>query len=367
MISTALSAAAPGIGAGATFGLSAAIPALLALAKGNTKLKTGRYAGLDIPTAWAKAKQEFPNATPEEYQALFGIGGAAPAQSNNANPVIPSIPNGVIMADQPMSEIPPGGVLPNSTMPPTLRPPAAPGTSPLDVLGKIFGLDPSKGDLGSQLIKLGVPLTSAILNGVSASRAAGVQATAADRSAQLAADAAKNSLDFEKQVYGDQQTQTAPYREAGTAALDRIQSLLGIGANPNGADATATLQKQPGYQLNLTEGLKAINNASRGVVSGHTLKAADRFANDYAGNYLDKTLGQLNTVAGLGQTGVGQNNAAGTGALNTNTAINTNTAQQVGQSGEQAAAARASGYGNGVFSQVLNQLQKQQILKGLGL
>ncbi len=146
--------------------------------------------------------------------------------------------------------------------------------------------------------------------------------------------------------------------------------MLGIGAAPaDGSerpDPTAELASTPRYKLNFSEGIKALNAANRGIVSGSTIKAAERFGQNLADNTFNENFGNLSTVAGYGQQGVSQNLNAGTNALNTVTGINTRTAESVGNSGETAAAARASGYGSGVGSQVLNELQKQQLLKQLG-
>ncbi len=249
---------------------------------------------------------------------------------------------------------------------------AAASTGVAAVLGKIFGVNTSQGDQGiiNDLIKIGVPVSAAVLSGVEASKAANVQADAANKSAQLIADSAKNSLDFEKQVYGDQQTQTAPYRAAGTAALDKIQALLGIGAVPaDGSerpDPTAELAATPRYKLDFGEGIKAMNAANRGIVSGATIKAAERFGQGLADKTFDSNFGNLSTVAGFGQQGTAQNLNAGTNAVNTTTGINTNSATGIGNAQQDAAAARASGYGSGVGSQVLNEIQKQQLLKQLG-
>lgn len=253
---------------------------------------------------------------------------------------------------------------PPNNPPGVIPPPPAPTSNPaVDILGKIFGI-PAGSDQQStidKLVKMGIPLAGAIVNGHAATSAANTQAAAADTAAKLQSDSAANSLDFSKQVYGDQQNQTAPYRAAGVNALSRVQDLLGLNSdNPNaGADSTKALQSMPGYQLNLSEGMKALRSASRGVVSGNTLKAADKFASDYAGNYLDKTLGQLDTVAGLGQNGVAQNNAAGNNAVATNTNVSQNLANNNGELAQQAAQLRTSSYGSGVFSKVLKQLQEQ--------
>ena len=158
------------------------------------------------------------------------------------------------------------------------------------------------------------------------------------------------------------QQNAAPYMAAGNAANSDLEAALpGLTAPINMNENM--LQQTPGYQFNLTQGLKSVQNsaAARGLgVSGAALKGAASYAtgladstyqNQYNNAQTNRTtaynmlsgqqsLGE-NAAVGVGNTGVGvgaavgQNtigagNAAAGAALNTGSAIGAgaNTAAQ---------------------------------------
>lgn len=93
----------------------------------------------------------------------------------------------------------------------------------------------------------------------------------------------------------------------------------------------AALEQTPGYQFNLTQGLKAVQNsaAARGLgVSGAALKGASTYATGLAdstyqnqfNNYVTNQTNQYNRLMGLANQG--ENAAAQTGAYGTQTAAN---------------------------------------------
>lgn len=110
-------------------------------------------------------------------------------------------------------------------------------------------------------------------------------------------------------------------------------------------------QADPGYQFRQAEGEKAINRAAAargGFNSGATLKALDRYNQDYAaGEYNNaynrftqqqgNVYNRLSNVAGLGQSSTNQLNNTSTGLL-TGTG-NANAASQIASTN-----ARTSGY-----------------------
>src|SRR5437879_9600912 len=61
-----------------------------------------------------------------------------------------------------------------------------------------------------------------------AGKAADTQAAAAQQAAQLQYQSGQNALDFQKQVYGTQQQQMAPWLGAGTAGLANLSYLMGL-------------------------------------------------------------------------------------------------------------------------------------------
>lgn len=113
---------------------------------------------------------------------------------------------------------------------------------------------------------VGGSLASAGIGAVAASKAAGAQKAAANKAASID----QQSLDFQKQVYADQQKREAPWIAAGTKALSDLQDLKFTA--PTGVDES----NDPGYKFRLDEGQKALENsaAARGnLLSGNTAKA----------------------------------------------------------------------------------------------
>jgi len=78
---------------------------------------------------------------------------------------------------------------------------------------------------------------SAAIAAHGAGKAADTQAAAAQQAAQLQYQSGQNALDFQKQVYGTQQQQMAPWLGAGQAGLANLSYLMGL--NPGGGGGTA--------------------------------------------------------------------------------------------------------------------------------
>lgn len=220
---------------------------------------------------------------------------------------------------------------------------------------------------------IGAGAIGAAATAYSANTAAGVQRDAANQ----AADINRQQLQFTKDVNTQNQTNLAPFRQAGTTAIDKIN------ANPafdtidkfTPPSNQAELEATPGYQFTRTQGLKAVQNsaAARGLgVSGAALKGAATFATGladqtYQSNY-DRALGTF--TANLGSksaafnrlsTLVNAGEAAAAGAAtsgNQSAAIGTTGANNVGSNiisgsnataaGINAAGGAASGFANNV-------------------
>lgn len=121
-------------------------------------------------------------------------------------------------------------------------------------------------------------------------------------------DAANQANATQKYVFDTQRQDAQPWVQAGTSALSQLQ-------DPNlGSD----FQTDPGYQFRLNQGVNQINSsaAARGLGnSGATLKALDRYNQDYASNeynnVYNRTYGRLSQLAGYGQAAsAGQASAA---------------------------------------------------------
>ena len=225
------------------------------------------------------------------------------------------------------------------------------------------------------LIGGGVAAAGSIIGGMAgadaAENAANTQAAAADRAAEL-----------QYKQFQEQQKSQAPFREAGLSAQNRLLSLLGLSpTKPTALKKDATeeekkayddqlalyntitkspvfnkytkdfgmgdFQQDPGYGFRMSEGLKALDRtaASRGgLLSGATLKGAQRFGQDLASQeytnafnrYQVNRSNQINPL----QTFMG----SGQSATNVSGSAGQNYANQAGEAYMGAGNARASGY-----------------------
>jgi hypothetical protein len=182
---------------------------------------------------------------------------------------------------------------------------------------------------------------SSIIGGASANKAAKTQASAADRAAQLQQEQFDKNIELQ-----------APWREAGVNALGKLQSGDVMG------------QMDPGYQFRLSEGMKALDRtaASRGgLLSGATLKGAQRYGQGLASQEYGNAYNRLASMAGIGQTA--------TGAM---TGLGSQFASNQGENYMGSANARASGYMGGAnaisggLGQYMNYSQNQNMMNMLG-
>ena len=186
----------------------------------------------------------------------------------------------------------------------------------------------------------GLGLVGSVVGASGAESAANTQATAADHATDVA-----NATQL--QMYNQTRDDQAPYRQAGYGALSSIGQQLQSGTGF--AQALPTSQpftqndftSDPGYQFSLQQGTQgAQRSAAAGgsLMSGGTLKALDQYSTGLAsqtyGDAYNRYLAtnnqifsqalsgrqlqynQLASLAGLGQTSLGQTGAAGTSAAN---------------------------------------------------
>ncbi|CAB4126924.1 hypothetical protein UFOVP254_25 [uncultured Caudovirales phage] len=221
----------------------------------------------------------------------------------------------------------------------------------------------------------GAAIGGSILSSNAASSAADTQAAAADRASQL-----------QKEMFDKQVSLQEPFRQGGMAAQNRLMTLLGLGGTPAGGGSggmgavggavldalnggtfnglnvnTASpdygkyardfqmsdFQQDPGYAFRLSEGMKALDRSAAargGLLSGATLKGAERYGQDMASQeyqnafnrYQINRANQLNplqSLMGAGQTGA-----------NTLTSAAGTLGSQLGSNAIGAGNARASGY-----------------------
>ncbi len=189
-------------------------------------------------------------------------------------------------------------------------------------------------------IETALPVAGNIIGGMMASDAAESAANAQAQSAQEAAA-------LQREMFNRQVALQEPWRQAGQNALAQLQSGIGPGGQFTRPFSMADYEADPGYGFRLSEGLKALDRtaaARGGLLSGATLKGAQRYGQDMASNEYQNAfnryqvnranaLNPLQSMAGLGQTSV---NALGNAGANY--------ANQAGEAYMGAGNARASGY-----------------------
>jgi hypothetical protein len=147
-------------------------------------------------------------------------------------------------------------------------------------------------------------LLSAIANGVGASGAAGAQR-----------DAANQALGVQRDVWGQQQANQAPYLQAGQSSLADLLQQMHAGAfdvNPS------QLAQDPGYQFRMQQGQQALERSAAargGLATGGTLRSLARYsqgvASDELQNAWTRRQGAFNRLASVANMGQGAANSLG--------------------------------------------------------
>lgn len=161
----------------------------------------------------------------------------------------------------------------------------------------------------------GATLVGGVIAGQGAKDAANAQARAAGNATQTQWD-----------MYNQNRTDQAPYREAGYTALGQLGKGTAPGGEFNRNFTTADFQTDPGYAFRLAQGERGVEasaSARGGVLSGAALKGIDQYNQAFASNEYQNAYNRFNnnqstrfnrlaSIAGLGQTATGQTGAAGT-------------------------------------------------------
>jgi hypothetical protein len=124
---------------------------------------------------------------------------------------------------------------------------------------------------------------------------------------RYAIDAANKGLASEEQQARDDY---APYRDTGAAATTALNGLM---KDPN------SITSDPGYQFGLGQGQQAIDRSAAGaggLYSGATLKALERYGQNYAGTKLNDAYTRYGGVAQLGLNAVNGTTQSGQNAQN---------------------------------------------------
>lgn len=168
-----------------------------------------------------------------------------------------------------------------------------------------------------------------------------VGSNAANKAADTQANAAQQAADTTWRMYNQNREDTMPWLEQGTAAINKLGTLLGTSGSSTDdgygsllkSFGTSDFEADPGYQFRLSEGQKALERsaaARNGLLSGAATKAANNYAQNTASDEYQNAYNRYNTnqtniynrlagVAGSGQTAA---NTLGTSGANAATSAN---------------------------------------------
>lgn len=144
-----------------------------------------------------------------------------------------------------------------------------------------------------------------------------LQSNAAGKALDAQKNATADANALQARMYDTNRADWAPYRALGAAGTKGYANLL---ANPN------SITSDPGYAFGLSQGQTALDRSAAskgGLYSGATLKALDRYGQDYASTKLNDALGRYGNAAQIGATGVSGTQASGTNYANTSGANTT--------------------------------------------
>ena len=191
----------------------------------------------------------------------------------------------------------------------------------------------------------------------SAAIGAGASIFGASKAAKAQKKAAQQANQLQMAMFNRMQENQAPYMGIGKQASDLMSNKLLDFTKPVIMDQAA-LEATPGYQFNLKQGLKSVQNsaAARGLGnSGAALKGAAQYAtgladSTYQNQFNNAVTNQTNAYNRLmGVIGMGQNAAAGVGnaGIQTGTNIGQN---QIGVGNAKAGAIMAGANALGNFA-----------------
>lgn len=221
-------------------------------------------------------------------------------------------------------------------------------------------------------------MPAAAIIGIGAAVGGVASAIGASSAASKQQKAAQQASQQQMAMYNTTRGDLMPYQTFGQQGMNQLSAMSGY-LNTPFSMTQQQLEQTPGYQFNLSQGLKAVNNemGARGLLnSGAVMKGAANYATGLADStYMDQfnmDQAQKTNIYNrlMGQVQLGENAAAQTGAYGTETA------NQVGQNtigAGNAAAAGAIGVANGIGSigstignyAIMNQLMNRGTKTGI--
>lgn len=205
-------------------------------------------------------------------------------------------------------------------------------------------------------------------------------ASASKSAANQVASAQQNTLDFQQGVYNNTTANLQPYVNTGTSALGALSSLYGLGGGStttvNGQPQSGALAaynqytQTPAYQFTLQQGQLGTNRslAAQGLTgSGAQDKALTQYNQGYASSGFQNYIGQLASLAGLGENSSAQVGSQGNAAAQTIGAANTTSGNALGAGTVGAATAQNAGATQvaGALGGLLNNSGVQNYLTNL--
>lgn len=137
------------------------------------------------------------------------------------------------------------------------------------------------------------------------------------------------ALAAQQQAIQTAQNQLGPWQGTGVTANTQESNLLGLNGQPAADTAMSTFQSSPGYQFDLTQGLRGVDAgaAAAGMLrSGATLKAEQTFGTGLADQDFGNYWNRLQQLSGNGLTAAEGITSAATGAANQTSGIDTGAA-----------------------------------------
>lgn len=196
-----------------------------------------------------------------------------------------------------------------------------------------------------------------------------VGAGASVAGASMQAKSTKKASDVQERMFDQTREDLLPYNTAGQDATKQLSNRLVELTSPIVMDQE-TLEKTPGYQFNLTQGLKSVQNsaAARGLgSSGAAFKGAASYATGLADSTYQNQFNNANTNQTnafnrlMGVAGLGESAAAQTGAYATQTG------QSIGNNMIQGGNAQAAGINGAAasFNNGVGNMLQYNALKGM--
>jgi hypothetical protein len=235
-----------------------------------------------------------------------------------------------------------------------------------------FGyLDPEQHRTGKMRVATAVIGGTALLG-------AGTSLFAGNEQANATRDATAQANAIQQQQYNQTRSDEAPYRNAGTTALNTIGQDMSTGTGFAKPFDMNSFYSDPGYQFQLNQGTQAIgrsaaaqgrllSGAAGKAIAGYTTGLANTTYGDAYNRYLQSSNQQYNQlagVAGMGLNATGMTAQAGQNSANNQSATTYNGITQAANAtasgyvgAANALSAGASGIANyGLQSQALNSL-----------